>query len=197
MKSQYLGILLVVFALVGCYGTSNIYQSEKTKGVDFKKYKTYAWLPTTDTAYTKIVSKKKVERALVAEVIKQLTARGMTLDTLHPDCLFTYTLVMNKTYQVGQQPPEIFNQQQYAPMYAGQAQVYTYIPYSGPTYYSGGLDVTTYREGSLVIDMIDRQENKVVWRSSVQGKQDEDNRLGVKTNIDQAVPKMFKKFPVK
>jgi Domain of unknown function (DUF4136) len=197
MKKQYLVILVVILALAGCYGSSNIYQSEKTKGINFKKYKTYAWLPTTDTSYTKLVSKKKVEKALVTEVIKQLTKRGMTLDTLHPDCLFTYTLVMNKTYQVGQQPPEIYNQQQYAPMYAGQAQVYYYIPYSGPTYYSGGLDVTTYRDGSLIIDMIDRQDNKIIWRTSAQGKQDEDNRLGVKTTIEEIIPQMFKKFPVK
>jgi hypothetical protein len=129
--------------------------------------------------------------------MKQLSKHGMQLDTLHPDCLFTYTLVMNKTYQVGQQPPEIYNPQAYAPVYAGQAQVYYYIPYSGPPAYNGGLDVTTFRDGSLVIDMVDRQDNKVVWRSSAQGKQEEQNRLGVKTNVEQIIPQMFKHFPVK
>jgi hypothetical protein len=197
MKKNQLIFIGVIFAFVGCYSSNNIYQSEKTKGVDYTKYKTYAWMPTKDTAYTKMINKKNFERNLATQVIKQLSKHGMTLDTLNPDCLFTYTLVMNKTYQVGQQPPEVYNPQAYAPVYAGQANVYYYIPYNGVPEYNGGLSVTTFRDGSLVIDMIDRRTNKVVWRSSAQGKQDESNLQGVRATLDQIIPEMFKKFPVK
>ena len=121
------------FLLLACNTSSNLYQSEKTKGVDFKKYKTYAWLATKDTAYTKLANKKNVEHALATEVIKQLSERGMLLDTLHPDCLFTYTLVMNKTYEVGNQPNEVYNTQVYAPVYPGQANIYYYHNDYGPS----------------------------------------------------------------
>src|SRR5215469_1147255 len=119
----WMGMLVL---LAGCYGSSNIYKSEKTKGVDFKKYKTYAFSPTKDTAYTSMVNRKNLERNLANAVIIQLSKRGMTLDTLHPDCIFTYTLVMKKSYEVGQKPPEVYNQQAYAPVYPGQANVYYY-----------------------------------------------------------------------
>src|SRR6516164_199444 len=128
MKRKELILLVVIFGISGCYSTNILYQSDKTKGVDFKKYKTYAWLATKDTAYTKLVSRQKVQRNLASAVIKQLTPRGMVLDTLNPDCLFTYTLVLNHSYDINQAPPEVYNTQVYAPVIPGQASVYYYIP---------------------------------------------------------------------
>ena len=190
---------MVIAGLSGCYGSNIIYNADKTKGVDFSKYKTYAFTATKDTAFTKLVDRKNLERNLAGAVRAELSRRGMTMDTVHPDCLFTYSLVMNKTYEVGQKPPEVYNPQAYAPMYAGQATVNYYIPYSyNPTpSYDGGLAVTTFRDGSLVIDMIDPSSNKVVWRTGAQGKQEESTRKGVKATINEIVPQMFKKFPVK
>jgi len=71
MKKQkiYLAVLLI---LAGCYSpTANLYNSEKTEGVDYKKYKTYAWLPTKDTAYTQLVERQRVAAAL-AYVVRDL-----------------------------------------------------------------------------------------------------------------------------
>jgi hypothetical protein len=59
------------------------------------------------------------------------------------------------------------------------------------------MKVTTFRDGSLVIDMIDRKENKIIWRSSAQGKVNEKDRQGIRPTIDQVVPAMFKNFPIK
>jgi len=198
MTRKDLALLAVVVSLAACHTSNYLYEYEnkKTKGVDFSKYKTYAWLPTKDTAYTKLIDKKNLELHLAAAVIHQLTLRGMTLDTLKPDCLFTYTLVMNQTYDIGKPPPQIYNMQAYAPVYPGQASVYYYIPANVAPPYNGGIDATTYRDGSLVIDMIDRQDNKVIWRTSAAGKQDEETRSGVKATVESIVPIMFRKFPV-
>jgi hypothetical protein len=202
MKKNHLFLIVVIFCTGSCYTpTANLYQSEKTKGVNFKNYKTYAWLHTNDTAYTKLASKQKVESALSAAVVQQLSKRGMVLDTLNPDCLFTYTLVLNKTYEVGQEPPEVYAPQTNAGPLPGQYNMYYYVPsstaYYNPNLYQGSMKVTTFRDGSLVIDMIDRKENKIIWRSSAQGKVNEKDRKGIQPTIDQVVPAMFKKFPVK
>lgn len=186
-----------IFAASACTTSSNVYSYEKTKNIEFKQYKTYAWLATADTAFTALVNKKNLERNLAAEVIKVLNQRGMAMDTLSPDCLFTYTLVMNKTYEVGQQPNEVYAPQVYAPVWAGQANVYYYRPDYGPSMYNGKMSVTTFRQGSLVIDMIDRKSHTVVWRSSAQAKKDEHNLPGLKTTLKEIIPEMFKKFPVK
>ena len=125
----------------------------------------------------------------------------MVLDTLHPDCLFTYTLVLNKTYEVGQEPPPVYAPQSNAGALPGQYNMYYYVPastaYYNPGLYQGSMKVATFRDGSLVIDMIDTKENKIIWRSSAQGKVNEKDRQGIRPTIDQVVPAMFKDFPIK
>jgi Domain of unknown function (DUF4136) len=201
MKKNQIFTLAVILFLTACYSpTANLYQAEKTKGVDFKNYKTYAFLHTNDTAYTKLEDKQKVESALAAAVRQQLTKHGMVLDSAKPDCLFTYTLVLNKTYQVGQSPSPVYAPQSNVGALPGQYDMYYYVPqstaYYNPALYQGSMQVTTFRDGSLVIDMIDRKDKKIIWRSSAQGKVDERDRKGIRPTIDQIVPAMFKKFPV-
>lgn len=201
MKKTSLLTILIAFTVSACFSpTANIYQSEKTKGVDYSKYKTYAWMATKDTAYTKLAGKKQVETALAAAVIQQLSKRGMTLDTLNPDCLFTYTLVLNKTYQYGEAPPPVYAPQSNPGALPGQYNMYYYVPastaYYNPDLYQGSMKVTTFRDGDLVIDMIDRNDKKIVWRTSASGKVDERDRKGVRPTINEIVPIMFKKFPI-
>jgi hypothetical protein len=202
MKKSHLFFIAVFLSMESCYSpTANLYKSEKTQGVNFKNYKTYAWLHTNDTAYTKLASKQKVESALSSAVIQQLSKRGMVLDTLNPDCLFTYTLILNKTYQVGQEPTPVYAPQSNVGPLPGQYNMYYYVPsstaYYNPDLYQGSMKVTTFRDGSLVIDMIDRKENKIIWRSSAEGKVNEKDRQGIRPTIDQVVPAMFKNFPIK
>jgi hypothetical protein len=201
MKKSNLLFVLVIFGMAACYSpAANIYNAEKTKGVDYSKYKTYAWLATKDTAYTKLASKKAVESALAVAVRQQLTNRGMVLDTVNPDCLFTYTLVLNKTYTYGQEPPPVYAPQSNAGPLPGQYDMYYYVPastaYYNPDLYQGTMKVTTFRDGTLVIDMIDRKQNKIIWRSSAEGKVNEKDRKGVKPTVNEIVPIMFKKYPI-
>jgi hypothetical protein len=201
MKKIHLILFGAVLCLIACFSpTANIYQSEKTKGVDYKKYKTYAWMATKDTAYTKLAEKKQVEKALAAAVIQQLSKRGMTLDTLNPDCLFTYTLVLNKTYSYGEAPPPVYAPQTNPGALPGQYDMYYYVPastaYYNPELYQGQMKVTTFRDGALVIDMIDRSSKQIIWRTSASGKVDERDRKGVRLTINEIVPAMFKKFPI-
>jgi Domain of unknown function (DUF4136) len=202
MKRTTLYICAAMLLLVGCYSpTANLYQSEKTPGIDFQNYKTYAWLPTKDTSFTKLASKKAVESSLSAAVSQQLNSRGMKFDSLTPDCLFTYSLVLTKTYQLGQEPPPVYAPNSNAGALPGQYNMYYYVPAStamyNPDLYQGSMKVTTFRDGTLVIDMIDRKTNQIIWRTNAQGKVNEKDRQGVRPTINEIVPAMFKKFPIK
>jgi len=46
-----------------------------------------------------------------------------------------------------------------------------------------------------VIDMIDIKENKVVWRTTAQGKRPETYQQPHEEIVDEIVKAMFKKFP--
>jgi hypothetical protein len=125
----------------------------------------------------------------------------MTLDTANPDCLFTYTLVLTKTYQVGETPPPVYAPSSNAGPLPGQYDMYYYVPastaYYNPELYQGSMKVNTFRDGTLVLDMIDKKENKIIWRSSATGKVNEKDRQGVRPTVNEIVPVMFKKFPIK
>jgi len=125
----------------------------------------------------------------------------MKFDSLTPDCLFTYSLVLTKTYQVGETPPPVYAPNSNAGALPGQYNMYYYVPastaYYNPDLYQGSMKVTTFRDGTLLIDMIDRKTNKIVWRTNAQGKVDEKDRKGVRPTINEIVPAMFKKFPIK
>ncbi|MFI5155465.1 MAG: DUF4136 domain-containing protein [Chitinophagales bacterium] len=198
MKKIHLLLIIMIAGLAACKTSMFTYQSEKTKGVDYSKYKTYAFLPTKDTAFTKLANKANIEKALAREVMTQLTAHGMKLDTLNPDCLFTYTLVIKRTQQIGQKAPEVSSVYAFAPTYPGnEGNVYYYRPDYGPTNYVGSVSVSTYRDGSLVVEMIDRKDSKVIWSSSAAARQNEEELQGARTTIKEIIPEMFKKFPVK
>jgi Domain of unknown function (DUF4136) len=195
MRINNLFFLVITLFAAGCHSTSKMYNSETSPGIDFSQYKTYAYLPTHDTAYTKMVNKKKLEHALATEVVKQLTKRGMTLDTLHPDCLFTYTLVMKRKYEIDQEKDVVYSPQVYDPGYGSQGYVYYFSSDNRPAVYNGKMNIDTLREGSLVIDMIDRKENKVIWRASAQATREQSSIPSLQETVKIIVPEMFSKFP--
>jgi hypothetical protein len=200
IKKQFsfkLGWLLLSMVIIGngCSTTSDAYKSEKLSDNSFKNYRTYAFIPTTDTAYTNFFRKAPFEKMLGTAVVKQLAKKGMTLDTLRPDCLFTYKLVINRKYEVSQQQEVVYKPDVYAPAFDNQARIYTFSSNNRPVVYNGKMNVDTLREGSLVIDMIDIKENKVVWRGTAQGKRPETYQQPQEEVVQEIVKTMFKKFP--
>ena len=184
---------LIIFCR--CSSTSDLYKSEKLTENNFGNYKTYAFLPTTDTSYTKMIDRRPFERLLGPAVKEQLSKRGMSLDTLHPDCFFTYTLKMNRNYEVSNTQNMVYKPEVYAPAFDNQARIYTFSSDNKPVVYAGNLSVDTLREGSLVIDMIDVKENKVVWRATAQGKRPEMYQQPSPEMVDKIVKTMFKSYP--
>jgi hypothetical protein len=188
-------LALIIIAINACSTTSDVYKSEKLSDNSFKHYKTYAFIPTTDTAYTNFFHKAPFEKMLGIAVVKQLSKKGMKMDTLHPDCLFSYKLALNRKYEVSNQQEYVYNPDVYTPAFDNQARIYTFSSENRPVVYSGKMYVDTLREGSLVIDMIDIKENKVIWRSTAQAKRPETYQQPHEETVNEIVKSMFKKFP--
>ena len=55
---------------------------------------------------------------------------------------------------------------------------------------------TAYEQGTLVIDLVDRRTKKLVWRGTAQAALSETpSKAEREATIDEAVKKMFEKFP--
>lgn len=214
-KSLFYLISVILFC--SCAKKAMVFSSEKMKDVQFDKYKTYAFLPTTDTSYAKLVNRKVLIPLMAAEVKKQLDSKGLVLDTVNPDCLFTYQMVMKRDYTFSQEKITDYNAQVLAPgeipvnnAYGGvsggtymrtstdpASNIYYFSRDNKPFTYKGQMQIDTLREGSLVIDMIDAKTKEIVWRSAVKGKKQEAAMMTPQEATQYYIPKMLKKLPRK
>ncbi len=218
MTNKRFLLLIAVAAFFACGKPSVLFSTEKIMDKGYDSYKTYAFLPTTDTLYAKMVDRKALVTAMVKEAKAAFEKRGMILDTTNPDCLFTYHLVINRKYEADQEKFTGYNAQTYnpatIPMYqtsnstiSGGSYMRTGTdPYSNVAYfssdnrpytYTGQLRIDTLREGSMVIDMIDAKTRKVVWRSLASGTKYEADKLTPEKAAEEYIPAMLKNLPRK
>jgi len=197
MQTRKLLFFCCTVLIIACSGNKKMYQSEILKGKDYSGYKTYAWTPTLDTSYTKLVNKQHLENELALKVTEQLTKKGLTFNRENPDCLFRYHLVMNRKYDVNQETGTAYNAEVYVSPYNTNNMVYFFSSDNMAYTYTGELEIGMLRSGTLVIDMIDRKEGKVIWRTSATAERDEANLPGIYKTLEVIIPEMFKKFPRK
>jgi len=192
-----LSAILMALFYVACSPGTKMFATETEAGTDFSKYKTYALLPTDDTSYAKMVNKQLFEQYLAQAGIYQIEKKRLVKDSLHPDCYFKYTMVMNRKYETSQQSQLVYKPEVYTPAFDNNARIYYFSSDNRPVIYKGKMEVSTFREGALIIDMIDAATKNVVWRTSYTYKHDEAALPTLKTAVDIIVPALFKKFPVK
>lgn len=216
LKLLWATVLLILFT--ACSNSNVLYSTEKLMPGGYDQYKTFAFLPTTDTQYAKMLNNNRFLPLLAAEGRMILEKKGLVLDTLNPDCLFTYHLVINRTYQANQQQEVVYNQQVYnaanvpvqnqssraisggSYMRAGTAPgsgIYYFSSDNRPYAFNGKMTVDTLREGSMVIDMIDTKTKAIIWRSVMQGKAIESQTMPIDESIRYYIPKMLKQLPRK
>ncbi len=188
--------LLTAF-IAGCATTAKNVKTERLSNESFSNYKAYAYLPTADTTFTKMLSRKTFTNELVPEVVRQLDKRKMVLDTAHPDCYFQYTLKLGRKYEATDEKLVVYNPQVYASPYDLEQKIYVFSSNNRPAVYGGKINIDTLRQGSLVIDMIDAKSKQVVWRSSAAGELEEAQLPTLQEMLHRLIPKMFKDFPKK
>jgi hypothetical protein len=143
--------LLII--LSGCANYNVNYT--RTPGTDYSKYKTYAWIPA-DSSQGKYINRKHLNDRIMYYANDALGKKGMTVNTTNPDAAFRfYTYTEDKV------------EYQYTPPPA-----YVSFGFRGPGYYMGYSPMLApatvtphnYKEGTLVIEMLDVQSQQVVWK---------------------------------
>jgi Domain of unknown function (DUF4136) len=162
-------LAIALFAAVGCSGiTAN---SNTAPGANLGKYHTYAWYQPPSGEMQSIA-----EQEVRSSLERQLAQKGLTMATTQPpDFLVAYHAT--KQQKVNVTP--------------GYGYGYGYWGYR----WGGFPDVSTYTEGTLVVDFIDPQSNQVFWRGSAQGVVENPNNPDPQ-RIDTAVAKLVKQYPM-
>jgi Domain of unknown function (DUF4136) len=179
-------VLLLAFILASCGGIQ--IDSTQTKGVDLKKYKTYAWGKPGDNDPDHDTRKdgKKMYAGLIKRLAnEELLKKGFVLDTLKPDAIF------------------VFNSGVEEKVSYSQGNVNTGRGYDGYGYYGGGYyspvgvgrsSQNAYEEGMLYVDMLDTKTRVPLWggwaKKKLTAKSD------VEADVHSAVKKIFSRLNV-
>lgn len=179
--------LLSIIFLGAC--SSITVKSDYDKEADFTKYKTfeyYGWAEESDKILNRF-DKERIEEAFGVEFAK----RGLKLVKENGDMVVSlYVVVDQKTSTTA-----------YTNHYGGG------YGYGGRGWYGGyggmgmGSSTTTYSEndylvGTLVVDVFDKAEKKMIWQS-VGSKTVDDNPNTRDKNSGKVAAAIMKPFPIK
>ena len=168
---------------------------------DFTKYKTFAWVHDVADTANSPYNNEIIRNNLRNYFGKEFSERGFKVDLEQPDALFRLVIVNNpKTLNVLHPP---------FPFYLYYSSYYYksdyYSPYPFNYYYHNNqvkcdpqgycTEKFHYMEGSITFQMIDREQNKLIWSCTAKG--DIYDITFINRSIHPAVKDIMKKFPVK
>ena len=157
-------------------------------------FSSYAFLPNQDTIKTTRYDNKFVNEIVIDEINENMQDLDYRLDRNQPDHLVYYHLMMDEAVAVDANP------------------VYTDYSYYRPGYYVGpyyrnyaynnyftvprisgtSIEQIPYKEGTIVIDIIDRRTNEILWRGRAQDVVTPNN---LEEELREYVSAIFDKFP--
>ncbi len=176
-KTINTGLVLLLVATLSACSSYNYYTAARNK-TDLSAYRTFAWLPpATMTNKAGAVVKKEVADEKVKDAaISALENKGLKFQENNPDLLVSYTTVTGRgmktefyPYYYGGYPGFGLGfgwgwggGWGYRPFYGYGGWGWGY-PY-GFGYGGGGYARVPYKEGTLIIDIMDTKSRKLVWR---------------------------------
>jgi hypothetical protein len=162
-RSIYLAVTaLVLVGLSGC--TSYDYYTAAINKTNLSNYHTFAWMPDGNKKMVNGQADAKIKDAATTD----LSSKGLQLNQSNPDLVVNYTSIVGRGTRTNY----------YSPYYGGWGPGwgfgwgwgYRYRPYyyfGGPFAYPGLVtyaDQEHYKEGTLIIDLIDTHTHRIVWR---------------------------------
>ena len=182
MKTRLLVLLLAAGVCLGA-------QAQKIKVIydkqtDFSQYKTFAWAPHN------AVSHPLLAENIIGAIEEELQARGLKKVESNDNP----GLIIQVYGSIDQESTFYSND----PLYLATGGIPPFDPsFSGPMLTGTYSNTTvTIHKGQLVVDMISAANKKLVWRGMAQQNLARDpNKL--LTQVNTAIAKMFKQYPVK
>ncbi|CAN5281218.1 hypothetical protein BH09BAC6_BH09BAC6_09510 [soil metagenome] len=164
----YLGLITVVSCLSAC--SSYNYYTAAINKTNLSNYHTFAWMPPPGGSHTRQTSNladAKIKDAVTAALV----SKGLKLSQTRPDLVVSYST------QVGTGTKTYYYSSYYdGGFYPGWGLGFGYgwgwgyrpyyYAYGAPFAYYGGsyAERTHYKEGTIIIDLIDPRTRRIVWR---------------------------------
>ncbi len=172
MKNNIYALGIIIFALTGCGPKIHTTYDHR---VDFKKYKSFCWMKGCEFIYSgpKYLSDSLVRGYFKKAIIETMKSKGVVYNADYPDLLVDVHVTVENMSEI------IYHRDQEAQM--------SFLPLAEP-------EVIEFLKGTLVIDMADRNESRMVWRSEAIGYLDIHPELTEK-NIRKGIERVLQDFP--
>jgi len=200
LRSLLSVLFLLICTTASVYSQSSDveYNSSAMKGIDFTQYQSYAWLPFIDSINTNDYNKQVVDEQITAAANTELQGRGLKMDDTAPQLYIVYAIMLDREKGYVSEPvygrPNVgvgvgFGRGGFGGMSVGV---------SSPSVVGHETKEVIYKKGALVFEVIDVKTKQTVWRGMAsRQKEDKGELVNTKMMVDEIVPKIFKKFPVK
>lgn len=159
--------ILAGILLVGCGPKVD---TNKRTAKSLNSYESYAFLPNQDTIQTSVYDNAQVNEIVIDEIRQNMQDLNYRLDRNQPDLLVYYHLMLDEEMAVNANPVYT-NYSYYRPgFYVGPYyRNYAYNNYfTVPRIAGNSVQQVPYKEGTIVIDLIDRRTNEIVWRGKAE-----------------------------
>lgn len=183
MKNM-LQLLMLNFLILNLNCARVKVKTNYNRDINFRKYKTFSWVEQPERPFAHITDpvrvRLKIDEHVKEAVNLELSKLGYHLDSDNPDFLVAFHTGVHDKLKV----------QDWGYAYARSSR------------YWGGRDdieLTYYKEGTLILDFVDTSTKELSWRGSATrilepGEPDPDI---VAERIRRAVKKILEKFPPK
>ncbi len=180
-----LAMTCTLLFLGACASTPNTF-SNADPSTDFSQYKTYGFFSTLSTDNAQYES--LVSNFLKVAVAQEFDKRGFAHDDESPQLRVNFYINTQDKIRTRSVPT------------AGGYYDYRdpfYDPWGG---YGGGVAYETrvdqYTEGTLNIDVVDVETNKLAWEGSIVGRLTDKDVRNLEQTVDEAVTAVMYNFPI-
>lgn len=185
MLTRTIAMLFVTGLLSACASGPRI-QTLQAPGVDLSAYQSFSFvepLGTDRAGYASLIS-----RQLKFSTQRELELLGLDYvdDASQADLLVNFHAHLDERIRTRAVPEPYIGPTFYD---------YRYGYYSPWPTYTTRTEIEQYSEGTVVIDLIDAKTNEMIWEGSARNKVTENTRRNAARVIDEAVVRIFRKFP--
>jgi hypothetical protein len=195
-KITLIGLMFIITGLMAACSRYTYY-SVGDNASALTRYRTFAWLPPIKKTGNAALNNDVADQRIHESATERLEERGLQLKSRNPDLLVRYMVMVDQKERVYDQPIYNYVGGGFYPRYGyyrgGRSYYYAYSrPF--PVYVGNDVERVPYKEGTLIIDLIDRKTRKVVWRGY--GIGEVDNPAQATKDIPKVVEGIIKKLPL-
>lgn len=177
---------------MGCGGPS--VTTTKKADVDLNQYNSFAWLPSKEEIDNPNYNTELVYSTIIDEVNEEMRQKGYEVNQDNPDLLVKVNTMFSEETERVREP--VYSNYNYVYPYSYVDQFYRPYYYRGyanfPRVVGYDVDHIHYTEGTFVIDLIDADTRRIVWRGWANDRVDPGVII---TEIDEYVEEIFEEFP--